>query len=94
MIRKILVWILTLLGIALGSETTYLLLKFLGVTHLFGYEITDFKRLLAIAISGIIGGIIFYLISPWIINRGSQSTHKVEKMLQKIPTLGSDSLLC
>lgn len=86
MIKKILIWILTLLGIALGSETTYLLLKFLNVTHLFGYEITDFRRILAIAISGIIGGIIFYLVSPWFIKRGTQSTYKVEKMLQKIPT--------
>ncbi|MDD2480716.1 MAG: PIN/TRAM domain-containing protein [Lutispora sp.] len=86
MIKKILIWILTLLGIALGSEVTYLLLKFFKVSYLFGYEITDFKRILAIALAGIIGGIIFYLISPWVINRGTQSTYKVEKMLQKVPT--------
>ncbi|NLM44500.1 MAG: PIN/TRAM domain-containing protein [Clostridiales bacterium] len=86
MIRKILAWILTLLGIALGSEVTYLLLKFFNVTHMFGYEITDIRRILLIGLSGIIGGIIFYLISPWIINRGTQSTHNVENMLQKIPT--------
>lgn len=86
MIRKILVWILTILGIVLGSEVTYLLLKFFDVTHMFGYEITELKRILLIGLSGIIGGIIFYLISPWIINRGKQSTRKVENMLQKIPT--------
>lgn len=86
MIRKILVWILTILGIVLGSEVTYLLLKFFDVTYMFGYEITELKRILLIGLSGIIGGIIFYLISPWIINRGKQSTRKVENMLQKLPT--------
>jgi len=86
LIRKILVWILTLLGVVLGSEATYLLLKFLNVTHLFGYEITDLRKILAIVVSGIIGGIIFYLLSPWIIKQGTQSTRKVEKTLQKIPT--------
>jgi len=86
LIRKIVAWILTLLGIVLGSEVTYLSLKLLNITHIFGYEVTEFRKILAIALSGIIGGIIFYLISPWIINRGKQSTTKVEKMLQKVPT--------
>lgn len=86
MLKKILGWFLTLLGIALGSEAAYLIIKYLKINVIFGYEITDFRKFLVIALSGIIGGIIFYFLSPWIINRGTQSTDKVEKMLQKIPT--------
>ncbi len=86
MLKKILGWFLTLLGIILGSEAAYLIIKYFNITLIFGYEMTDFRKILVIALSGIIGGIIFYFLAPWIINRGTQSTYQVEKMLQKVPT--------
>ena len=86
MFKKVLSYILTLLGIILGSEVAYLSIKYFKIYSIFGYILTDFRKFLIIALSGIIGGIIFYLLSPWIINRGSKSTSKMEVMLQKVPT--------
>ncbi len=86
MLKKILRCFLTLLGIALGSEIAYLIMRFFKINYILGYEITDLRRILIIALSGIIIGIIFYFLSPGIITKGSQITNRVERMLQKIPT--------
>lgn len=86
MIRKIIVWVLMVLGVALGSETSYLIQKYLGVTQIFGYDVSGTNSIILVIFGGVIGGIISYLISSWLINFGKASTRKVEKMLQKIPT--------
>lgn len=86
MIRKIFVWVLMVLGVALGSEMSYLLTTYFGVTKIFGYDVAGTNSVFFILLGGVIGGIIFYLISSWLINIGKESTTKVEKMLQRIPT--------
>lgn len=86
MIRKIFVWVLMILGIALGSEMAYLLLNHFGVTLIFGYDFSGSNSFVLYLFGGAIGGIIFYLISSWLINLGKESTTKVERMLQRIPT--------
>ncbi len=86
MLRKILRCFLALLGVVLGSEAAYLIIKYLKISSIFGYQMTDFRQILVVALFGIIGGIIFYFISPWIITRGSYATDQVEKMLQRVPT--------
>ncbi|NLN47920.1 MAG: PIN/TRAM domain-containing protein [Clostridiales bacterium] len=86
MLRKILRCFLTLLGIVLGSEATYLIIKYFKVDLLLGYELTGIRHILIIALFGVIGGIIFYFISPRIITKGSQAAIHIEKMLQKVPT--------
>jgi uncharacterized protein YacL len=86
LIRKIFVWVLMILGIAAGSEIAYLLTKYLGVTQIFGYNVTGSNTIVLYLFGGLIGGIIFYFISSWLINVGKESTTKVERMLQRIPT--------
>lgn len=86
MIRKIFVWVLMILGVVLGSEMSYLLTKYFGVTQIFGYDVSGTNSIVLILFGGAIGGIIFYLISSWLINLGKESTTKVERMLQRIPT--------
>jgi len=83
--RKIFVWVLMILGVALGSEMAYLLVKYFEVTQIFGYNVSGSNFIILFIFSGAIGGIIFYLISSWLINIGKASTTKVERMLQKIP---------
>lgn len=86
MLRKILRCFLTLFGIVLGSEAIFLLIKYFRIDLLLGYELTGFKHILVITLFGIIGGIIFYFLSPRIITKGKQAAIHIEKMLQKIPT--------
>ena len=86
MIRKVFVWVLMILGVVLGSEVSYLLTKYFGVTHIFGYDVSGTNSYILFLFGGAIGGIIFYLISSWLINLGKESTTKVERMLQRIPT--------
>ncbi|KUO77091.1 MAG: twitching motility protein PilT [Clostridia bacterium BRH_c25] len=84
--RKIFVWVLMVLGVALGAEMSYLLTSYFGVTQVFGYDVSGGNSFILLLFGGAIGGIIFYLISSWLINIGKESTTRVEKMLQKIPT--------
>lgn len=86
MLKKVFFWILLVLGIALGSEASYLLVKEFGITSLLGYNINGINLILFIIAGGIIGGIIFYFLSSWLIRLGKQSTHQVERMLYKVPT--------
>ena len=86
MIRKIFVWVLMILGVVLGSELSYLLTKYFGVTQIFGYDVSGSNSYVLFLFGGAIGGIIFYLISSWLINLGKESTTKVERMLQRVPT--------
>jgi len=86
LIRKVFVWVLMILGVVLGSEMSYLLTKYFGVTQIFGYDVSGTNSYILFLFSGAIGGIIFYLISSWLINLGKESTTKVERMLQRVPT--------
>jgi len=84
--RKIIVWVLMIIGVAIGAETSYLLTNYFGVTHIFNLDVSGGNSFTLFLVGGAIGGIIFYLISSWLINLGRESTTKVERMLQRIPT--------
>lgn len=86
MIKKIFVWALMILGVALGAEIAFILFSYFNVTEFFGYAVSGSNLIVLILAGGAIGGIIFYLISSWLINLGKESTTKVEKMLQRVPT--------
>lgn len=75
-----------ILGVAIGAETSYLLTSYFGVTHIFKLDVSGGNSFILFLLGGAIGGIIFYLISSWLINLGRESTSRVERMLQRIPT--------
>jgi uncharacterized protein YacL len=81
-IRRIFKWILTVMGIAAGSELAYLSIKYFEIENLFGYELKGFNYVSSIVMGGLITGIIIFLISPWIINLIVRITSRVEKLLQ------------
>lgn len=87
MIKKMFVWALMILGVALGAEIIFLLFNHFGITEIFGYTVSGSNLIIFLLVGGAIGGIIFYLISSWLINIGKESTTKVEKMLQRVPTI-------
>lgn len=86
MIRKIFRWILTVIGVAAGSELAYLLIKYFNITKIFGYGMTGINLIASIVLGGIITGIIVFLISPWFINLTTAITSRIEKLLQSTPT--------
>ncbi|MDF2520194.1 MAG: PilT protein domain protein [Clostridia bacterium] len=86
MIKKIFRWILTVIGIAVGSELTNILLEYFELTSIFGFELKGLNYFAAIMAGGIITGIIVFLLSPWIINLTVRITSQMEKLLQGTPT--------
>ena len=84
--RKAIIWVLMILGAALGAESVYLLTSYFKVTRFLSFNLSGSNSVALILFGGVIGGIIFYLISSWLINFGKESTTRVERMLQKIPT--------
>lgn len=86
MIRKIFRWILTLIGFAAGGELSYILIKYFQITSLLGYELKGINLFMSVILSGLIIGILVFLISPRIINLTFRITSKVEKLLQSTPT--------
>lgn len=86
MIKKVFRWILTVIAIAVGSELTYLSIKYFGITNLSGYQLKGFNAVAFIGLGGIFTGIIIFLISPWIINLTILFTSRMEKLLQSTPT--------
>jgi len=86
MLKKLFSWVLTILGIATGCEVAYIMIKYLNIDSLLGYQITGLNVIYFVIAGGILGGIMFYFIAPLLFNFGKQSTYRVEKMLQKVPT--------
>lgn len=86
MIKKVFVWALMIFGIAFGAEVTYLAFSYFGIKEVLGYSVSGGNRIMFYIAGGAIGGIIFYIISSWLINLGKESTTKVEKALQRVPT--------
>lgn len=86
MIKKVFVWVLMIFGIAFGVEITYLAFSYFGIKEVLGYSVSGGNRIMFYIAGGAIGGIIFYIISSWLINLGKESTTKVEKALQRVPT--------
>lgn len=86
MIKRIFRWILTVIGIAAGSEVAFLLIKYFDITSLFGYELKGVNYIASIILGGLITGIIVFLLSPWIINLTAAIIARMERILQSAPT--------
>lgn len=85
MLMKILRSLLTILGMIIGSEVVYLLVKYLKINTLLGYSMEGINLLALILIGGLLGGIILHFTSVRIINLGRNLTSSVEKNIQKTP---------
>ncbi|MDF2548395.1 MAG: twitching motility protein PilT [Anaerosolibacter sp.] len=87
MFNRIIRGALTLAGASAGYAIAMLLMKLVGMQQLIEVpQITPIMELVANGIGAIAGGIIFFLITPWLMEKGLDSANWVEGELQKIPT--------
>ena len=87
MFNKIVRGALTLAGISAGYAVTMLLVRLLQMQNL--VEMAEITPVMELAFSGVgaaIGGIMFFIITPWLMEKGLNSANWVEGELQKIPT--------
>ncbi|NLZ52481.1 MAG: PIN/TRAM domain-containing protein [Thermoanaerobacteraceae bacterium] len=83
MINKVLRIIITMIGFGVGLQLTFL---FLFLNNYAGFFHLDYVPTLTIQLTGtLIFGIIFYLLSPRIINAGIKAKEWIENRLQHTP---------
>ncbi|AOT71127.1 PIN/TRAM domain-containing protein [Geosporobacter ferrireducens] len=87
MFNKIIRGALTLAGASAGYATAVLLTKLVGMQQFIEVpEITPIMEFVIYGMGAFAGGIIFFIITPWLMEKGLNSANWVEGELQKIPT--------
>lgn len=86
MLDKILKWLLTIVGLILGYFVTDVILKIDYVKELLNLNAHSITAIILYICGIIILGLIFYLLSPFIIKLLWKITSLLENGLQKIPT--------
>ena len=81
MINKIIRYIITVIGIALGVAT-YFYLESILPDYIPQYGVLGVISAVA---SGMVLGLIFYLLSPWILREGKDLANNIEKEVSKVP---------
>ncbi|MCT4606249.1 MAG: PIN/TRAM domain-containing protein [Marinisporobacter sp.] len=88
MFNKIVRGALTLAGASVGYAVAMLLIKLAKVQGIVQIpEITPIMGMVFSIIGAAAGGIIFFIITPWLMEKGLSSANWVEGELQKIPTM-------
>ncbi|WP_129599878.1 PIN/TRAM domain-containing protein [Anaerophilus nitritogenes] len=88
MFNKIIRGALTLAGASVGYAVTMLLLKISKFQSFIEMPIITPVMAFIIGIIGaVVGGIIFFVITPWLMEKGLNSANWIEGELQKIPTM-------
>ncbi|QXM07281.1 PIN/TRAM domain-containing protein [Crassaminicella indica] len=88
MFNKIVRGALTLAGASVGYAAAIFLIKLAKVQDFVQMpEITPVMGIVVSVIGAILGGIIFFTITPWLMKKGLSSANWVEGELQKIPTM-------
>ena len=84
MIKKVIRGLLTLAGMIIGQQIIYNALRYIPIEETTNFEMTTSFTIVAYILGAVIGGIILFLLSPRIINKGWQSTFSVERTLEKL----------
>jgi uncharacterized protein YacL len=97
MVKNLIRGLLTTAGLVIGYQLVYVLGDVLAVNEIFGILIDGTLRIVYYVIGALLFGLIFFLISPWLIKLGWKATGIIENTLQNIPTndilLGSVGLI-
>ncbi|WZL72663.1 PIN/TRAM domain-containing protein [Clostridiaceae bacterium 35-E11] len=87
MFNKIIKGALTLAGASAGYAVTMLLMKLATIQQFVDIpNITPIMTLVIGGIGAVAGGLIFFIITPWLMDKGLSSANWIEGELQKIPT--------
>lgn len=85
MVERIVRGILVIIGIALFYQLTSVALGYQVIDSFINLEPNSITPLIISGVGGLIGGLIIFIISPWLISWGKRSTSWIECRLQKTP---------
>lgn len=85
MLYKIVRVIISLVGMGLGFEASYLSIAVLGLQELINLKLNSITTVIIYVFGAIIGGIIFFILSPKLIKWGKDFETWLEAALQKSP---------
>ncbi|SHE76208.1 PIN/TRAM domain-containing protein [Caloramator proteoclasticus] len=86
MLNKIFRWLLTISGLILGYVLTDIVVKIDYIKHLFNINPTSLTGIIIYIFGILFIGLIFYIISPFIISMVWKLVELLEAGLQKVPT--------
>ncbi|GIW48865.1 MAG: twitching motility protein PilT [Caloramator sp.] len=86
MLNKIFRWLLTISGLILGYVLTDIIVKIDYIKHLFSINPTSLTGIIIYIFGILFVGLIFYIISPFIISMVWKLVELLEAGLQKVPT--------
>ncbi|MCX7695342.1 MAG: PIN/TRAM domain-containing protein [Caloramator sp.] len=86
MLNKIFRWLLTISGLILGYVLTAIVIKIDYVKHYFNINPTSLTGIIVYIFGILFVGLIFYIISPFIISLVWKLVELLESGLQKVPT--------
>lgn len=86
MVNRFMRALLTLAGIAAGYQLTLLLKELAGINEIFGIPLEGVNQIFLYIVGAVLGGLILYFTSPWLIKLGWKTTELIEGALQTVPT--------
>ncbi len=85
MIENVVRGVLIIIGMALFYQLTSITIKYYFLESFLVYRFGVLSPIVISVIGGLVGGLILFIISPWLINWGKKTTAWVETKLQKTP---------
>lgn len=85
MIENVVKGVLVIIGMALFYQLTSITIKYYLLESFLIYRFGVLSPVVISVIGGLIGGLILFIISPWLIKRGKKTTAWVESKLQRTP---------
>ena len=79
--RKVIVWVLMILGVALGAESVYLLTNYFKATQFFGFDFSGSNSFILVLFGGEL--VEFFLFNIMLINFGKESTTELREYFRK-----------
>jgi len=86
MVNKLIRGLLTAAGIIIGFQLTEVLTNLLAIDQIFGVLLQGNGQIIFYIFGAVISGLIFFILSPWLIKLGWKTTEIIESALQTVPT--------
>lgn len=84
MVKRIIRVLLTIVGMIIGQQLMYYAVRVIPLEETTSIQVTPTFTMIAYILGAVIGGIILFILSPRIINKGWQSTFNMERTLEKM----------
>lgn len=84
MVKRIMRVLLTIVGLIIGQQAMYYAVRIIPLEETTSIQVTPTFTMIAYVLGAVIGGIILFILSPRIINKGWQSTFNMERTLERM----------